>query len=181
MIRGLWWIKRSHIAYQCGCVNNRGIDRDPASVDYGNPTFSARGATLDNTSTPTAYPITVKSSAFDGNSNHGLEIFSKGAVTLYGVSGSFNDGDGAHIVAKNSAVSVKNSVFDGNDVGNNVDEVGHGLFIQGNIATLDNVQTESNNQHGIYSENNTSFSGLHLHSQSNQWSGISVNTCLDYK
>ena len=64
---------------------NRGINRpiiDPPTPGDGSPTYVTAGARLNNYSFTTAFPVTVNSSTFDYNSEDGLEIRSKGLVTI---------------------------------------------------------------------------------------------------
>ncbi len=103
-----------------------------------------------------------------------------GPVTINGVSVSNNIGDGFGIEAYNSAVSVKNSVFDNNDEAGLVDDYGDGLYIDSNSVTLENIQANNNDLRGIKSYANVSFTGTHLHTESNVGSGIEVNTCFDW-
>jgi putative surface-exposed virulence protein len=110
----------------------------------------------------------------------GLEIDTAGPVTLNGVSATGNIGDGADIYAWNSTVSIKNSVFDNNDDGSVVDGWGDGLYINGNIVTLENVQSYNNDLRGIYGYVNTSFTGTHLHTQDNGDDGVQINACADW-
>ena len=63
-----------------------------------------------------------------------------GPVTLNGVSAQGNIGDGVNISAWNSIVTIKNSVFDNNDTESFVEGWGDGLWIDGNIVTLENIQ-----------------------------------------
>ena len=64
---------------------NRGINRpiiDPPTPGDGSPTSTSAGARLNNYSFTTAFPVTVNSSTFLWNSDDGLEIYSKGLVTI---------------------------------------------------------------------------------------------------
>ena len=110
----------------------------------------------------------------------GLSIQANNPVSLFGVSASRNKGDGAWIINFLGATTIKNSVFDENDESDLVDGWGNGLFIVSNSAILENIQVNNNNQNGIYSENNLSFNGVHIHAGGNIWSGIAVNTCQQW-
>ncbi len=111
----------------------------------------------------------------------GLNIgWSAGPLTISGVSVSGNGGDGLGIRAYNSAVTIKNSVFDNNvpEVGSPADgNWGDGLFIDSNTATLENIQANNNDLRGIVSYANTSFTGKHLHTETNGWHGVQVSAC----
>ncbi|NTW08043.1 MAG: hypothetical protein HGA28_00545 [Anaerolineaceae bacterium] len=122
----------------------------------------------------------------DGYSPHfsSLYVYSSGPVTLLGNSVSNNLGDGANINAYNATVSVKNSIFDGN---NNIEGVspwdtnwGDGLWVDANNVVLENIQADRNLLRGIFSYAKTSFNGIHLHAASNGSSGIFVNSCFDW-
>ncbi len=65
---------------------NQGIDRDPLSPTYGLDSYVTAGARLNNYSFTTAYPVTVNTSTFEWNIDDGLEINSKGLVTINKVS-----------------------------------------------------------------------------------------------
>ena len=72
---------------------NRGINRpiiDPPTPGDGSPTYTTAGAKLNNYSFTTAFPVTVNSSTFDYNSDDGLEILSKGLVTINKVTATGN-------------------------------------------------------------------------------------------
>lgn len=78
---------------------NRGIFRgtiDPPVPGDGSPTYSTAGARLNNEQSTTAYPVTVNSSRFDYNSDDGLDINSKGLVTINKV-GATGNGQGTAI------------------------------------------------------------------------------------
>jgi hypothetical protein len=111
----------------------------------------------------------------------GLNIqWGQGPVTLLGVSASDNRGDGAGISSWYSAVTVKNSIFDGNDESGEVDDYGDGLYIDANSVILENIQANDNDLRGIMSYANTSFSSVHTHTDSNGMSGLAVNSCFDW-
>ncbi len=119
---------------------------------------------------------------YNSPSYAGLEINNgtTSPVTLYGVSAQENAGDGANINAWKSTISIKNSVFDNNDEFAAVDGWGDGLWINGSIVTLENIQASGNDMRGIVSHINTSFNGLHLHAESNGGTGIDIQGCEDW-
>ena len=174
------------------------LDRVNAS---GN-TYS--GAYIENFGTG---PITVINSTFDDNQGNGpngimdcrfagldygcsgvdslpvgLMIgYSAGPVNIFGVSASFNNGDGVKIFGKNT-ITVKDSVFDGNkdysgDPNNGIS--GMGLYADGNVLSLENIQANNNDENGVRVYGQTSVTGTHLHTDGNYWSGVSVDTCWD--
>ncbi len=106
----------------------------------------------------------------------GLRVSStNGAVTLYGVEVNDNLGGGATIIAPTSTVSIKNSVFN-----NNGTIYGHdGLFVEGNIVSLDHLVANENADNGISSVVNSSFTGLNLSLDNNGVTGLDVNGCSD--
>ena len=117
----------------------------------------------------------------------GLEIgWNGGPVTLFGVSASGNVGDGAEIIAYNSAITVKDSVFDNNSyyeleyLPGDYYSWGDGLFIDSNTVSLENIQANNNGMRGIFSYANTSFTSKHTHTDGNAWSGVQVFSCFDW-
>ena len=132
----------------------------------------------------------------NGNCMVGLDIWTPGPVTLFGVSASGNNGDGVNINGTNSAVTVKSSVFNDNSdysPGDDTTGSGFGLYISptdwdditgyakagANTVLLENIEANNNAQNGIRAYTKTSFTGTHLHTDNNVWSGTSVDTCWD--
>ena len=70
------WAKGAITLTNVDAINNRGMD------DLLNPTFTTAGARLQNYGNTGVYPITVSTSSFNWNSDDGLEIFSKGLITV---------------------------------------------------------------------------------------------------
>ncbi len=112
------------------------------------------GLVVDNSTTTTAYPVTITNSEVEDN-GQGTFIYSNGAVTVDGVSSSRNGGDGM-VIETRGAVTVKNGVFSNNtlvDVGN-YEGWGGGLFIRNQAAiapvTLENIQAKGNEDAGIW-------------------------------
>lgn len=147
-------------------------------------------------------PITITNSAFDNNlanvtdtsiSYSGLLIDtnytgtpSLAPVTLNGVSVSGNIGDGADIYADKSAVTVKNSVFNNNNVKDDgegpyrvIERWGDGLYLFGNAVVLDNIQVNGNGLRGLYTDAYGTFSGNRVIAGNNMDNGIEINTCID--
>ena len=114
------------------------------------------GAWIDNTAGTN--PITIKNSSFNNNGYStpgdigGLDIGSKGKVTLEGVTASRNKGSGIRIYTS-PAASLKNVYCFDNDSQNTGDTTGHGLQITitgSGTASLENVYTGGNEQGGIW-------------------------------
>jgi hypothetical protein len=113
------------------------------------------GLLVDNSTTTTAYPVTITNSEVNDNEYDGTLIFSNGAVTVNGISSSRNVGDGLVIETK-GAVTVKNGVFSNNtyNVGSSYyEEYGVGLYIHNHMTTsavtLENIQATGNEDVGI--------------------------------
>lgn len=85
------WAKGAITLTNVDASSNRGYDRD--TMD---PTYTTAGARLYNHYSTTAYPVTVNSSRFDYNSDDGLDINSKGLVTINKV-GATGNGQGTAI------------------------------------------------------------------------------------
>jgi hypothetical protein len=132
----------------------------------------------------------------NGNCMVGLDIWTPGPVTLFGVSASGNNGDGVNINGTNSAVTVKNSSFNNNSDYSPSDDTtfsGFGLSIAptdyddtygyatagANTVVLENIEANNNFGNGILVFAKTSFIGTHLHTDGNAPSGVYVNTCWD--
>ena len=112
----------------------------------------------------------------------GLEVNvgTNSPITLNGVSAVGNIGDGVDINARKSTITIKNSVFDNNDDLDLVGGWGDGLWVDGNIINLENIQASGNNMRGIFAAIDASFTGLHLHVESNGGTGIDISGCTDY-
>jgi hypothetical protein len=108
----------------------------------------------------------------------GVDLWSPGPISLFGVSVSGNIGDGARI-SSNGTVTVKDSVFDSNDPDSLIDDWGDGLQFWGNVGMLENIQANNNDMRGINPNVNSSFTGTHLHTDGNGWQGVDVYACLN--
>lgn len=154
---------------------NQGIERDPASPEYGNPTYETAGARLYNTSFTTAFPVTVNTSTFDYNSDDGLTIESKGLVTINKVNTSWNYSDGMDIdntFGTTAGVTFKGTTWGDNAAWGN----GTGLFIysRGNITV--NYLDSYGNQY----ENGLIYNDLGTGSVTINKSNFSSNGEIDY-
>ncbi len=94
------------------------------------------------------------------------------STTLNGVEVSDNRGSGASISGWTNTVTVTNSVFTNNDY--------TGLFVGGNIVTLQNILASNNGGDGIYSYVNTSLNGTNLFLENNGSHGVFVDACQDW-
>ncbi len=118
----------------------------------------------------------------------GLFIYGASSITLTGVSAEDNGGSGAFIAASGSLgvpgiVTIKNSSFNSNNsLYTDAVYAAHGLTIWAKTVTMDWVSVADNgdgdtNAGGIYVEARASFTGTNLLADSNQDTGIDVNTC----
>jgi hypothetical protein len=139
-------------------------------------------------------PVTITNSTFDHNLlnvNDGvpyegsvpyyaglrISLLSNGAVTLTGVHASLNVGDGVHINAGASAVTIKNSEFTWNDSTHVHPSWGDGLYVAANTVTLQNVTSNDNDYYGIQAYVNTSFTATNLMTIGNSSTGLYVSGC----
>jgi hypothetical protein len=129
------WAKGAITLTNIDASNNRGID------DLLNPTYTTAGARLQNYGNAAVYPVTVNSSTFNGNSDDGIEIFTKGLVTINKVSAG-NNGVGTAESNHSSGVYIDNTwgtagvTFNGTTWGDN-SEIGNAygvvLWTNGNL------------------------------------------------
>jgi hypothetical protein len=118
---------------------------------------SGIGASIDNKAATTAKPVTISGVAYDNNSADGLNIVSRGTITLGGISADGNIETGAELdncvmddetglCTGTANILVQNSSFDKNK--------SLGLFALsfGNI-TVFNVEADGNGGHGMYLSN----------------------------
>ena len=115
-------------------------------------TNSGSGAKIDNTSSTTASAVTVSSSTFSNNTGgDGLDIFSKGAITLNGITASSNGGYGA---------DLDNCIANGGSVCANVTPMavtltGTNAFNSNNSDGLDILSKGAITLNGITANSNT--------------------------
>ena len=101
--------------------------------------------------------ITILQSAFDNNNPaspgsyaYGLHLYSKGTITLDGVSASHNNGNGI-FVAQGGALTIKNSVFSNNYATPDNFLGGYGVYAEVSKAiTISQVIANNNEQAGLY-------------------------------
>ncbi len=133
--------------------DNRGYDRDTLA-----DTFTTAGARLQNYGSLAVYPVTVNNSTFNRNSDDGLEIRSKGLVTVNKVHADNNgtevDGDGNFVAAHdgygmdidNTSGTTAGVTFNGSAWGDNSTYGNaHGLHINTRGAILLNNLDSSYN------------------------------------
>jgi hypothetical protein len=122
---------------------------------YGAYVHNSINPFAENLSTGTV-KITNSSFNFNGAGGSGpftgLEIYSGGSITLNGISGSANNGDGLDILGKTVA-TIKNSVFSLNTVDPDNNEWGYGIYTysQNQAAfVIDNVSASYNENDGLF-------------------------------
>ena len=133
------------------CVQTTGVIQLDRVHEVGDPTSTvAYGAVLDNSTSLSSPPgsVVVTNSSFLNNSNSGLGILTKGAVSVKSVN---ENGSGGTVInntfdAIASPVTVTNAHFAQN--------TSDGLSITSNgTVTLTNLLAEGNNGYGIYVDN----------------------------
>ena len=124
-------------------------------------TNSGSGAKIDNTSSTTASAVTVSSSTFSNNTGgDGLDIFSKGTITLNSVTANSNGGYGADLDNCNyngitflcaTVTPMAVNITGTNTFSSNGDD-GLDVFSKGAI-TLNGITANSNIGYGAFVEN----------------------------
>lgn len=131
-------------------INNKGPVDLLRVNSYNNRLYSAKVIS-------TLGSVTVTNSSFNGSSEtflgdfRGLEILSAGAVTLNGISASFNTGDGLY-VEHTGPLTIRNGVFTNNRTSSGGSAFGYGIRTwstgpTGNV-TIDNVIFSDNENAG---------------------------------
>ncbi|MBX3035483.1 MAG: hypothetical protein KF758_01105 [Anaerolineales bacterium] len=111
------------------------------------------GATIDNSGAPTPQPVKITgTNVFNNSNNRGLEIISKGAVTLNNISANGNgvsaDVSGVHINNKIDAAIQQNVTITGFNTFNNNGL--HGLFIQSyGTVSISNITANDNGKYVV--------------------------------
>ncbi|NTW08114.1 MAG: hypothetical protein HGA28_00920 [Anaerolineaceae bacterium] len=106
----------------------------------------------------------------------GMDLWTPGPISLFGVSASGNTGDGSGLSSEGT-VTVKDSVFDSNDSTDLVVDWGDGLQFWAKVGILENIQANNNNMRGINPNVSSTFTGKHLHTDENGWQGVHVYAC----
>lgn len=135
------------------------------------------GALIDNTTGTSG--VTISNSAFETNFQTGLNINSKGKVTINGISASGNNGDGANISAL-GGLDIRNSVFSDNSAEIGTDANGLRAYenVKGNI-TLINVLANRNENNGLFLGSLTgSITASGLTAAGNGGNGAWLDTCF---
>ena len=100
--------------------------------------------------------VTITNSAFDNNGDYGLRMHVlKGVtisspVTINYVSASFNGDDNVHISKYQTALTIKNSVFNGSTSGSGL----YAVSTSSGAATFDTLLANNNDDYGIRLETN---------------------------
>jgi hypothetical protein len=98
---------------------------DVHGLTNGDADSTGTGAYLNNRFSPGSSPVTLTDCSFDGNRNRGISIYSKGVITLKGVSASENTSNDYGAYLNNTygsgtvllqASSASSNVFNSNDV-----------------------------------------------------------------
>jgi hypothetical protein len=145
-------------------ITNSTFDRNLQNVVDGMPYFDDE---YDSSGNPTGKTVATY---------RGLDLWSVGPISLFGVSVSGNTGDGAGI-SSDGTVSVKDSVFDSNDPTDLVTDWGDGLQFFSKVGSLENIQANNNGMRGINPNVSSTFTGKHLHTDGNGWQGVQVYAC----
>ena len=139
------------------------------------------GAYLYTNSTVT---ITNSTFSYNGTSDEstekqtGLYIRTTGVISLNGVSASGNYGDGINLYDFGTA-TIKNSITNNNSSYTAYEDDGNGIYAYTSKAakvTLENIQSNSNAQDGIYTETSGVITATNLEASGNGLNGISVTT-----
>ncbi|MFN8410892.1 MAG: right-handed parallel beta-helix repeat-containing protein [Anaerolineales bacterium] len=113
--------------------------------------LSQHGAVIDNSASTTAASITITGSTFAGNKLDGLQLISKGLVTLANINTNTNGSIGADIDNSNANTPL-NVVMTGDNTFNT--NGGYGLYVKSKGAiTLNNVLANKNSNMGAYLTN----------------------------
>jgi hypothetical protein len=120
------------------------------------------GVMIDNNVSTILYPVNITNASFNNNFGDGLEVFSKGIITVKDISAFGNTGDGFYLINKItgsiSGVNVLNSAGLVNTTSNN--GMG-GLVVKSNgIVVINAVKAENNGSvdgisNGIFVDNST--------------------------
>ena len=136
-------------------------------------TNSGSGAKIDNTSSTTASAVTVSSSTFSNNTGgDGLDIFSKGAITLNGITASSNGDYGA---------DLDNCIANGGSVCANVTPMavtltGTNAFNSNNGDGLDIYSKGAITLNGLTANSNTGYGALVENDYTGTTAGITLTT-----
>jgi len=143
------------------------------------------GALIDNSAG--SGTITIKNSRFNHNDDFnpgvatiGLNLTSSKPITLDGVSANHNNGTGLHAMSFTSSLTIKNSVFIGNNVSPYLPGFGNGVYVASSTGTgkvtFDNVLvTDHTVNHGIFMSTAGSFQINNTISIRNNADGIYIN------
>jgi hypothetical protein len=122
------------------------------------------GASIDNSTASSSAPVTIKTlgngyNGLDSNNLFGLDILSKGAVTITNTDISANKAYGTYIdnTYGTGAITITATVIDNNDDGNDITHGAHGIYVTTKGAiTLTDVEVERNDGYGAYFVNSAS-------------------------
>jgi len=121
--------------------------------------------------------VTVINSAFKNNGQEGLVIYSNALATLTGVTAAYNQSDGASI--HTAGVTVKNSVFNYNDLSDADDDGFWYTSTHTGNLTFENVHLLGNHSSGLYAEVNGNVNLTNVRVDGNLGYGAYLDTC-DY-
>ena len=143
------------------------------------------GAVIDNSAGNGT--ITIKNSRFNHNDDFnpgvatiGLNLTSSKPITLDGVSANHNNGTGLHAMSFTSSLTIKNSVFIGNNVSPYLPGFGNGVYVASSTGTgkvtFENVLvTDHTVNHGIFMSTAGSFQINNTTSIRNNADGINID------
>lgn len=161
-------------------VENYGGEVKLKNVDSsGN---KGHGARIDNSSGSS--PVSVTHSKFDDNNNlvagqtFGLQVMSRGAITIDGVSASHNEGNGMQFMDYPGTLTIKNSVAVDNDYATS--SYGFGIFVgtttgKGRVLLENVLVHDSPDTSGIYIFTLGSVTVKNTISHNNLYNGLQVD------
>ena len=180
--------------------NGAVLDTEPEPTDFGGLRILSRGAVSvlrtisDNNAGPglviknvpaealPGVPVTVNSGDFSGNDSNGLEITSRGAVSLTSVWTMSNKGFGTTIfndplitTMAGAAVTITDSGFNGNFIEDLYSDENGLMITSKGLVTLTNISANGNDGFGTAVNNKSGTAGVTINATAGKGNSFSNN------